>query len=58
MTQALSLVGTPEQIAGKINGLRVKLPITGILFSPPYGTSENIIENIEFLSNELLPRLD
>jgi len=58
MTRALSLVGTPEQIAGKINGLRVKLPITGILFSPPYGTSENIIENIEFLSNELLPRLD
>lgn len=57
MTRALSLVGTPEQIAHKINGLRDKFPITGILFSPPYGTSSDIIENINFLSKKVIPLL-
>lgn len=56
MVKALSLVGTPEQIAHRINALRKDVPIRGILFSPPYGTHDSILKNIKFLKKELIDK--
>jgi 5,10-methylenetetrahydromethanopterin reductase len=57
ITKVLALVGTPEQVAEKINNLRQIFPISGLLLSPPYGTSKNIVDNIEYLSENLIPLL-
>jgi 5,10-methylenetetrahydromethanopterin reductase len=57
MARALSLSGTPEQIAERVNHLRKVYPIGGLLFSPPYGTFNTTIQNLEFLHNELFPRI-
>lgn len=55
--KALSLAGTPDQLAERINQLRQKVPFTGLLLSPPYGTFNSIEQNIEFIRNELISRL-
>jgi alkanesulfonate monooxygenase SsuD/methylene tetrahydromethanopterin reductase-like flavin-dependent oxidoreductase (luciferase family) len=57
IVKALSLVGTPDQLAERIQMLRNKIPFNGILFSPPYGTNASIEENIKYLKKELVDRL-
>lgn len=50
IAMALALIGTPEQILSKIKAITSKFPIHGILFSPPYGTSNDTCDNIELLA--------
>lgn len=57
MARALSLSGTPAQIAERVNNLRKVYPINGLLFSPPYGTCDTTVENLDFLKKELFPLL-
>lgn len=57
MVKALSLTGTPEQVAEKITSLRHKVHFKGVLFSPPYGTSDNITQNLRFLKEEVMSRV-
>jgi 5,10-methylenetetrahydromethanopterin reductase len=57
ITKALALVGTPDQVAEKINGLRDKFPIGGLLISPPYGTEKDIVSNIKMINKELFRRI-
>lgn len=54
---ALSLAGTPEQLAERIKALRQKVPVSGLLFSPPYGTFDSVEKNIRFLKEELVSLL-
>jgi 5,10-methylenetetrahydromethanopterin reductase len=56
VVRALSLTGTPKQVAERIHNLRDKIPFHGILFSPPYGTHDSIEENIRFIKKELIDR--
>lgn len=58
LTRALSMVGTPDQVAERINNLRRIYPIAGLLFSPPYSTALSLIQNLTYLKNELFYRLN
>ncbi|NJM16812.1 MAG: LLM class flavin-dependent oxidoreductase [Bacteroidales bacterium] len=57
MIDILTLTGTPEEVAGKIKNLSGNSAIEGVMFSPPYGTCDNIEDNINYLASELIPRL-
>lgn len=57
IVKVLSLVGTPEQIAERVKHLKSKVPISGLMFSPPYGVKDSIEKNIKFLKEDLLPLL-
>ncbi|MBI9067846.1 MAG: LLM class flavin-dependent oxidoreductase [Salinivirgaceae bacterium] len=57
ITKVLALVGTPDQVAERVNNLRKKYPIHGLLLSPPYGTSNDVVKNIKYLKKELFKKL-
>ncbi len=58
ITKTLALVGTPDQIAEKVNNLRRKYPIHGLLFSPPYGINKDINKNLKYLKKEVFKRIN
>lgn len=53
----LTLCGTPTDVSNRIKKLIKGKTIKGIMFSPPYSTFSTIDENITYLSNNLLPKL-
>ncbi len=55
--EILTLSGTPDDVAQRIKKLVKGKPIKGVLISPPYSIFESMEENINYLSNELIPKL-
>jgi|GEM_PF-161835 len=57
MVKMFSLSGTPEQVLEKLSNVITTLDISGILFSPPYGTANSFEENLQFISEEVVYKL-
>ncbi|MGE0078297.1 MAG: LLM class flavin-dependent oxidoreductase [Bacteroidales bacterium] len=53
----LTLSGTPSDVAARLKRLINGKSVKGIMFSPPYGISDSLEENIRYLSQNLLPKL-
>jgi alkanesulfonate monooxygenase SsuD/methylene tetrahydromethanopterin reductase-like flavin-dependent oxidoreductase (luciferase family) len=53
----LTLSGTPDDVSHKLKKLIKGKPIKGIMFSPPYSTFDSMEENILYLAQKLLPKL-
>jgi alkanesulfonate monooxygenase SsuD/methylene tetrahydromethanopterin reductase-like flavin-dependent oxidoreductase (luciferase family) len=53
----LTLSGTPDDVASRIRKLTKDRPVKGIMFSPPYSTFDTLEENLVYLSQNLLPKL-
>lgn len=53
----LTLSGTPDDVSHKLKKLIKGKPIKGIMFSPPYSTFDSMEENILYLAEKLLPKL-
>lgn len=51
--QGLSLVGTPEEIVGRIRMLHDRIGLDGIMISPPYGAG-TMEENLELIMNKVV----
>lgn len=57
LVRMLSLSGTPQQTAAHLNRLIECPEIHAIMFSPPYGTSQRIEENLEFIAHTVISTL-
>lgn len=52
-----SLSGTPEQAIDHLYYLVKKMPIGGVLFSPPFGTYDSIEDNLKLIKNQVIAPL-
>lgn len=57
LVRMLALCGTPDQAAGHLNRLIEASDIHAIMFSPPYGTSPRIEENLEFIAQSVISKI-
>ncbi len=57
LIENFSLSGTPSQAVEQLYKLNKTININGILFSPPFGTSDSIIENLELIKKQVISEL-
>lgn len=53
-----ALVGTPKQVINKLMRLKDKTALYGVSFGPPYGTYESVEENLRFIMEEVITKIN
>ncbi|MFX0133298.1 MAG: LLM class flavin-dependent oxidoreductase [Candidatus Hodarchaeota archaeon] len=54
IVKTLSLTGHPQNVVGKLDRIVKHFNISGILFSPPYGTLDSIDENLQLIKDHVI----
>lgn len=58
LVHALSLSGTPDRVREKLEHLIRRSNIHGILLSPPYGTLDSVEDNLQFIMEEVVSKIN
>lgn len=57
IVQTLSLTGHPQKIVTKLEETTQRFDVSGVMFSPPYGVSESIEENLQFIQEQVISKM-